>query len=75
MSTRSSSPEFDSEITRRLVADDPFLAYTVVRHTGDAEDHWLRQVFNLGVCSDPGLCTRYRSLLRLRRVPAQPVRG
>jgi hypothetical protein len=67
--------EFDVEATRRLVADDPFLAYTVVRHIGEAEDHWLQQVFKLEVCSDPGLCTRYRSLLRRGRAHSQPVRG
>ena len=76
MSTRGPSPEFDTEATRRLVANDPFLAYTVVRHIGEAEDHWLRQVFNLEVCSDPGLYSRYRSLLRRRWSPQeQPVHG
>ena len=73
MTMRSPSPEFNAEATRCLVANDPFLAYTVVRHTGEAEDHWLHQVFNLEVCSDPGLCSRYRSLLRHSRVNAQPV--
>ena len=73
MSTRSPSPEFDIEATRRLVATDALLAYTVVRHAGEVEDHWLRQVFNLEVCSDPGLCTRYRSLLRHDQVNPQPL--
>jgi hypothetical protein len=39
MSTRSPSPEFDIEATRRLVATDALLAYTVVRHAGEVEDH------------------------------------
>jgi hypothetical protein len=52
------------------------LAYAVVRHIDETEDHWLRQVFNLQVCSDPGLRTRYRSLLRRTWSPRyQPVRG
>lgn len=75
MTMHSPSPDLDAEVTRRLVANDPFLAYTVVRHTGEAEDHWLRHVFNLEVCSDPGLASHYRSLLRETRAPAQRVRG
>jgi hypothetical protein len=71
----SSSPEFDTEATRRLVANDPFLAYRVVRHAGEAEDQCLRHIFNLEVRSDPALANRYRSLLRYGRPPAQPVRG
>jgi hypothetical protein len=71
----SSSPELDTGTTRRLVANDPFLAYTVVRHAREAEDQWLRHIFNLEVRSDPALANRYWSLLRSSRAPAQPVRG
>jgi hypothetical protein len=74
MNTRNSATEFDAETTRRLVANDPFLAYAVVRHTGEAEEHWLQQVFNLEVRLDPGLRYRYRSFLR-EPLPAQPVPG
>jgi len=56
--------EFDPEFTRQLVATDPFLAYAVIRHEHEPEEHWLEQVFTLEVRQDPGLMTRYRQLAR-----------
>ena len=58
--------EFDTEVTRQLVATDPFLAYTVIRHEREPEEHWLKQVFTLEVRQDPGLMTRYRNLCATR---------
>jgi hypothetical protein len=54
--------EFDTAVIRRLVETDPFLAFTVIRHNGEAEQHWLQQVFTLEVCKDPVLRSRYRTL-------------
>jgi hypothetical protein len=54
--------EFDPEVMRRLVASDPLLAYTVVRHASESEERWLSLVFVLEVQADPGLTTRYRAL-------------
>jgi hypothetical protein len=56
------SVAFDATVMRRLVASDPLLAYTVVRHVGQSEDDWLRSLFMLDVCTDPALRTRYRAL-------------
>ena len=54
--------EFDTETTRRLVAIDRLLSYTVVRHARYSEEDCLRRVFTLEVRSDPGLRARYRAL-------------
>lgn len=54
--------EYDTMAMRQLVNIDPFLAYTVVRHTYDSEEQWLRLVYSLEVRSDPSLRTRYCAL-------------
>ena len=54
--------EFDIDTMRRLVAIDPLLVYTVVRHTRESEEHWLRLVFALEVRSDPSLVAHYRRI-------------
>jgi hypothetical protein len=58
--------EYDPDIARRLVSSDPFLRYTVVRHARESEEHWLRQVFDLEIRSDPCLMSSYRALGVLR---------
>lgn len=60
-------PEFNPAVTRQLVTADPLLAYTVIRHQGEAEEHWLKQVFALEVRKDPGLRSRYHALASLAR--------
>lgn len=63
--------EFDTEVTRQLVASDPLLAYTVIRHEREPEEHWLKQVFTLEVRRDPGLMARYRNLASRPHIETQ----
>ena len=55
-------PAFDAAVMRRLVAVDPLLAYTMVRHANEPEERWLEHIFELEVRSDPALRTRYLEL-------------
>jgi len=67
MQSRESLTEFDADVTRRLVKSDPFLAFTVIHHESESDEHWLKQVFTLDVSHDPGLMSRYRTWVREMR--------